>query len=305
MATMNDNHRTEDALVSVVIPTIGRNSLLKAVQSVSLQTVPTEIIVVLDVPERQADVAAMLSGTPHRLLLTSGRAGGGRARNQGTRTARGTHIAYLDDDDTWEPEKLALQLQALKKSADPASTVCLTSTRFVRISNGRESSTVLPRTFFHKTDQGIGDYLVQRKDLRYGRTFMQTSSILGPAELIRSYPWSESLRKHQDWDLFCRMFSAHSDVKVLHVRTPLVEVFQASSGSVSGRADWEASAEWFRTHGRSLSRRGRADFVWSQTLRASLRQRSWPGLRFSARHLADGLPHVSAAMVGLSGLLKR
>ena len=305
MAMTDDSHVARDVLVSVVIPTIGRHSLQNAVRSVGLQTVPAEIIVVLDVPERRAEVLAMLGETPHRLLLTSGRAGGGCARNLGMRNARGTHIAYLDDDDTWEPDKLELQLEALEESAEPANTICLTSTRFVRSANGRVITTVLPKIFFREAEQGIGDYLVQRRDLRYGRTFMQTSSILGRAELIRSFPWTESLRKHQDWDLFCRMFSTHSDVDVLQLRTPLVEVFQDSAGSVSGRADWEASVDWFRAHGHSLSRRGRADFIWSQILRASLRQRSWPGIRFSLCHLALGLPHAPAAAIGLSGLLKR
>lgn len=44
------------------------------------------------------------------------------ARNVGTAAARGTYVSYLDDDDVWHPERLALQVAQLERT--PQAAVC-------------------------------------------------------------------------------------------------------------------------------------------------------------------------------------
>jgi glycosyltransferase involved in cell wall biosynthesis len=104
--------------VSVIIPTHNRSQLLAlSLRSVLWQrNVDFELIVVDD---------GSTDDTPHRLqsiadqrvrVVRHERAQGvSSARNRGIAEARGEWVAFLDDDDLWAPDKLALQLEALRK----------------------------------------------------------------------------------------------------------------------------------------------------------------------------------------------
>lgn len=95
--------------VSVVIPAYNAERFIgEAIRSVQAQAhAPIEVIVVddgsadgtLDIAMRMGIVAISL---PH--------SGVSHARNHGSNLSRGDWIAFLDADDIWEPEKLALQL---------------------------------------------------------------------------------------------------------------------------------------------------------------------------------------------------
>jgi glycosyltransferase involved in cell wall biosynthesis len=108
--------------ISVIVPTRNRAAfLVGAVESVRRQTLTDwECIVVddgsTDDTERALGELASADGRIRHLhQATSGCAG--RARNAALRLAQGALVAFLDDDDTWYPEKLALQTAVL--DADP------------------------------------------------------------------------------------------------------------------------------------------------------------------------------------------
>lgn len=68
-------------------------------------------------------------------VVRQGNQGVARARNCGSRAAKARWLAFLDADDTWAPEKLAVQRHAL--AATPGAAVCSTAFRVVDES-GRE-----------------------------------------------------------------------------------------------------------------------------------------------------------------------
>lgn len=289
-----------EPLVTVVIPTIAREELVRAVRSVAIQNVPTEIIVVLDKPAAERTVRNLLRDFDYVLLMTSGGDGGAVARNVGLRAATAPYLAYLDDDDEWMPGKLKVQLDAISSSSDPSQTLVVTASSFVR-SDGK--SYTLPK---HKYDPSlkIADYLVDRRELKFGRHFMQTSSIFGPTKFLSEYEWDESLQKHQDWDLLTRIISTANN-RLVQLDSCYVRVYQETANSVSKKPNWEASWFWYQKHREGMGAVGRGDFLTTQILRSSLHTRSFEGIRCFMSNIREAKPHISAVIVGMCGLIKR
>ncbi len=101
-------------LVSVVMPMYnGERYLTEAVESVLAQSYrPVELILVDDgSTDGSADLAFRFGTALHYEYQAN--AGQSAARNRGIQLARGPLLAFLDDDDYWSNEKLALQVAVL------------------------------------------------------------------------------------------------------------------------------------------------------------------------------------------------
>ncbi|HJQ16923.1 MAG TPA: glycosyltransferase family A protein [Allosphingosinicella sp.] len=104
--------------VSVVIPAHNAEAFLAdAIDSVLGQTVAVELIVVNDGSTDETErVIASYAG---RLIhVAQDQRGLGAARNRGVAESSGEWIAFLDADDIWMPEKIALQLRAAADRPD-------------------------------------------------------------------------------------------------------------------------------------------------------------------------------------------
>ena len=102
------------AAVSVVIPAFNSAEYIgAAIQSVLDQTVlPAEIIVVDD--GSTDTTAAAVQKYPVKYLYQAN-AGPSSARNTGILNSTGDFVAFLDTDDLWLPDKLAVQIEAFQK----------------------------------------------------------------------------------------------------------------------------------------------------------------------------------------------
>jgi glycosyltransferase involved in cell wall biosynthesis len=105
--------------VSVVIPAYNRPDYLElAIKSVLAQTYPiAEIIIVDDCST--TDLLPVISAFEDDRIhyhKSTNNMGNGYSRNQGTKMAKSEWIAYLDDDDIWFENKIALQIEAIKKT---------------------------------------------------------------------------------------------------------------------------------------------------------------------------------------------
>ncbi len=107
--------------ISVVIPAFNSEAYIaEALHSVAAQTSsPAEVIVVDDGSE---DKTAYVSASLCAKLVRQENQGVSAARNAGVRAATQPWIAFLDADDLWLPEKLALQWRALQ--ACPEAGFC-------------------------------------------------------------------------------------------------------------------------------------------------------------------------------------
>ena len=110
-------------LVSVVMPVHdGERFLSEALASVLAQTHgPLECIVVDDGShDRSADIAAA-----HGVKVVSqAQRGTAAARNTGVRAARGELIAFLDQDDLWEPGKIERQVALFRERPEVGFVYC-------------------------------------------------------------------------------------------------------------------------------------------------------------------------------------
>ena len=109
-----------DNLVSVVLPTRNRSTYLKdSLQSVINQTYEDLEVVVVDDASTD-DTKQLLESFQAkdcriRYICNENPGGASAARNTGIKHARGTFIAFQDDDDIWHPEKIQRQLSAFKQ----------------------------------------------------------------------------------------------------------------------------------------------------------------------------------------------
>jgi len=101
-------------LISVVIPTYNRAHCLKdAIDSVLAQTYQNFEIIVVDDGSTDDTMGKLARYKTDIRYLYQKNGGASAARNLGINEANGKWIAFLDSDDTWEPDKLKFQLRDL------------------------------------------------------------------------------------------------------------------------------------------------------------------------------------------------
>ncbi|MGF7213252.1 glycosyltransferase involved in cell wall biosynthesis [Skermanella aerolata] len=109
----------EHELVSVIIPAYNAERFLPAtLRSAQFQTYPNLEILIVDDGSTDgttglADAAA--SADRRIRVLRRSNAGVAAARNAGIEVARGRFIAPLDADDLWHPEKIARQVEVMRR----------------------------------------------------------------------------------------------------------------------------------------------------------------------------------------------
>ena len=122
--------------ISVIIPTYNRAQYVcRAIESVLRQTYRDYEIIVIDdgSTDNTKDVLSKYNGRIKYVYQPN--QGISNARNHGIRVSAGEYIAFLDSDDEWIPEKLAVQLELLENNKK-LGIVC--SKMIILDENGRE-----------------------------------------------------------------------------------------------------------------------------------------------------------------------
>lgn len=187
-------------LVSVIIPTYKRADLLvKAIDTVLNQTYKNiELLVVNDnvkgdeYSQKLYEIIGGYTDERLRLVEQEKHINGAAARNAGIREAKGEYIAFQDDDDFWEPQKLERQV-ALLSSLDESwgAVSCL-----MRIySHGNLILSALP----YRDGYILMDILDRRTSMGTGALLIRRTA------LDDSGYFDEGLKRHQDLQLFARL----------------------------------------------------------------------------------------------------
>lgn len=286
--------------VSVVIPTVGRPELVRAIRSVHDQDYsgPIELIVVGDLPEGALRVSE--TEGVDRILYTGGGRRGGAARNAGILAATQEYVAFLDDDDEWFPWKLRNQIVAFQDdSVGVVGTRCI----YRNAETGSESDPV--PTVPKQAEEPVIEYLFRRRKPTTGRAVIFTSTLVARTELAQRVQWDETLSRHQDWDWLDRLERAGA--RIAQIADPSTAVWTGSAGSISSSGDWRASLAWAESRRGIWVSQTLADFLAGQSLRYALQSRSPEGVRkVGAAILKCGrFPSPSTIIVGFGGLVPR
>lgn len=185
-------------LVSVVIPTFNRKTLLLSVlENVFAQTYrPIEVIVIDDCSTdgtREAVLSSRFAGdlVYERLPVNGGPA---VARNAGIVRATGKYVAFMESDDLWVRTKLSTQVAQMEAYPDPHSVVL-----FSRLWIQRPFEVLIAPDRGVGPDEALADYLFVH------RGFIAQHTVLMAAELAKRILYDGSLRLHEDWDFYIRL----------------------------------------------------------------------------------------------------
>jgi glycosyltransferase involved in cell wall biosynthesis len=237
--------------VSVVIPSHrGGAPLRRALESVWSQRYAgsIEAVVVFDACEDRTVVEPPRGRDRSILLLdNTGPRGPAGARNAGLEVAAGAHVAFLDDDDRWYPEKLERQMSRLHATG---AAVAICGVRYV--ADGRYKD-YLPRI-----EEDMVRAVVE------GGAFIPLQTLLVGADRLRAAGgFDDAMWVGEDTDLVLRLASTSTFCRV---DAPLVEMARGHSERLS--LDYERHREGFMRlsakHREAFDRwpKGRARRYW-------------------------------------------
>jgi GT2 family glycosyltransferase/glycosyltransferase involved in cell wall biosynthesis len=116
------------SLVSIIVRSMDRPTLQGALESAAAQTWPAIEVIVVDAKGPQHRELARACGRfPLRQLRTAGPLGRAAAANLGLRAAQGEFACFLDDDDWFAPEHIAMLVQRLQADASAVAAYSATS----------------------------------------------------------------------------------------------------------------------------------------------------------------------------------
>ncbi len=261
-----------EPLVSVVIPTHRRPLLVKrAVQSALAQTLrEIEVIVVIDGPDEVTRaILAEIDDSRLKAIELPTNQGCCAARNAGIALAQAQWVAHLDDDDEWKPQKLEVQLEAVRRSqyAFPIATCYL-------IARTPKGDYMLPRRLPTQSEP-LSEYLFVRNTFFKGEGLIQSSTILTAKELLQKVPPKSGLKRHEDWDWLLRAVQQEG-VGVEFVPEPLSIWYLGGQGpSLSRSSDWQYSFNWIQAQRDLVTPRAYSSFILAEVSSRAAIARDW------------------------------
>jgi glycosyltransferase involved in cell wall biosynthesis len=184
--------------VSIVIPTRNRSNLLAlTLRSVLCQRdVDLEVVIVDEASTDETPALLASVRDPRvRVIRHDTPRGVSTARNRGAAEAHADWIAFLDDDDLWAPDKLALQLEAARASGALWAYVGHININMHHVVTGG-APPLCPRALVEELPRhnvvpgGCSGVMVSRKGLAIAGMF------------------DERLQPLADWDLWLRLSHA-------------------------------------------------------------------------------------------------
>ncbi|HBU2290272.1 TPA: glycosyltransferase family 2 protein, partial [Klebsiella pneumoniae] len=253
--------------VSVVIPTIGRDSVYSALKSVFSQTYKvSEIIICYDgdnFSEFQNGLDTFLELQTDNYNVSSINvgpfSGGNVARQKGVTYSSSEYIALLDDDDIWLPDHIDDYMKFIHSNRNKMILCSCCA-----LINGDDfKNSVLPTRLINPGEL-ISDYLFKVNGIKIDCGFIQSSLLLFSRELAIKIPFNQQLKFHQDIDWLLRV--EQSEEKFEFYQSPeKTVVYNSTPLSVSKKIQPNKSCEWAVNTFNPNKKRCLGDFILTQS----------------------------------------
>ena len=209
----------EEPKVSAIVPTYNRGySISRALQSIEEQTQSVHEILVVD--DGSTDDTQKIISQKHpavRVIKNPTNCGVSSARNLGISSSTGSHLAFLDSDDTWHPEKIEKQLHFCQKEPKVNINHC----DEIWIKNGK----IFNQKLYH---QKFGGDLFEQSLLR---CMISPSAVMIKRTTLAKYGgFDEDLPACEDYDLWLRITSREV---IGYIDSPLVTKYGGHADQLS------------------------------------------------------------------------
>ena len=198
-------------LVSVVLPTHNRARLFeRALASILAQTFADFEVLVIEnaCSDETASILSAKTDARIRRLVLPTLKGASAARNMAIQSARGSLIAFQDDDDIWLPDKLEKQIAVLEAQGESAG-LCLCG--YIRLGMANVKCFSAPHYF-----EGMS---FDRGPASADFTVIATPGWLARKSFIDAVGgFDESLPARNDWELGLRLSQV---CRIVYVAEPL------------------------------------------------------------------------------------
>lgn len=225
--------------VSILIPAYNAEKwIADTISSAVAQTWPAkEIIVVDDGSTDQTLETAKRFETAGVKVFTQKNQGAAAARNQAFSLSTGDYIQWLDADDLLSPDKIALQLNALRTNDGPRTLLSSSWGQFMyRPSRARFNPSAL------WCDLSPTEFLLRK--MLY-KASMQTATWLLSRELAKTIgPWNTSLLSDDDGEYFCRVLIKAEEIKFVRNAKVYYRFVGRASLSYVGHCNRKLDALW-------------------------------------------------------------
>lgn len=189
-------------LVSVIIPTYNRAQIVRrAIDSVLSQTYTNKEIIVVDDGSTDHTAATLAAYGDQIRVLKQNNLGPSVARNRGIAVAKGEIVACLDSDDYWLPNKLARQVELLRRAGE--SVPCCLCNCTIVYQDGSRSSSFKVADASPNRSEGLW---LNPAEVLYNRFILFNQAVaIRRAVLDRVGYFDESLLFSEDYELALRL----------------------------------------------------------------------------------------------------
>lgn len=195
-------------LVSAIIPAYNSAYVRDAIVSILDQTFRNIEVIVVDDGSPGDAIRKICMDFPDVRYIRQNNAGPSAGRNRGIREAKGEWIAFLDDDDTWLPQKIEKQLQLIARLPVKERIGLVYTGQYLFQDN---------TVFGSKVDEADGliyPYLL------FGNFIGTCSSIIVPKHVFDKVGgYDETLICSQDFELYLRIAR---EFEIYSVHEPLI-----------------------------------------------------------------------------------